>query len=139
MKQIINMMVALMLLTGSVLAVETSFNGAPAVSSKKVEVLYFHFTRRCTTCNNVEKVTRETLLKQYPEQSKNGQITFTSVNLDEKEGEAIGAKHKVEGQALLFVSGDKRVDLTDKAFLYANSGQEKLKAEIRKVVDNMLK
>ncbi len=127
------------LLTGFNFAAETAFCEAPALTPKKVEVFYFHFTRRCATCNNVEKVTRETLLKQYPELSKNGQITFTSVNLDEKEGEAIGAKHKVEGQALLFVSGEKRVDLTGKAFLYANSSQEKLKAEIRKVVDNMLK
>lgn len=107
--------------------------------SKKIDVYYFHFTRRCMTCTNVEKVSKEAVEQQYSEKVKSGQITFQSVNLDEKDGEALGAKLKVEGQALLIISGDKRVDLTDKGFLYANNSPEKLKAEIRKVVDDMLK
>jgi hypothetical protein len=113
------------------------FAGNPG--TKKIEVYYFHFTRRCMTCNNVEKVSKEAVEQQYAEKVKTGEITFKSVNLDEKEGEAIGAKLKVEGQTLLIVSGDKRVDLTDKGFLYANNSPEKLKAEIKKAVDGMLK
>lgn len=113
------------------------FAGSPA--TKKVEVYYFHFTRRCMTCNNVEKVSKEAVEKQYPEKVKSGEITFRSVNLDEKDGEAIGAKLKVEGQTLLIVSGDKRVDLTDKGFMYANNSPEKLTTEIKKAIDDMLK
>jgi hypothetical protein len=113
------------------------FAGNP--SAKKVEVYYFHFTRRCMTCNNVEKVSKEAVEKQYPDKVKAGEIAFKSVNLDEKEGEAIGAKLKVEGQSLLIVSGDKRVDLTDKGFMYANDSPGKLKAEIKKAIDDMLK
>ena len=108
-------------------------------AAKKVEVYYFHFTRRCMTCNNVEKVSKEALQQQYAEKVKSGEIVFKSVNLDEKEGEAVGAKLKVEGQALLIVSGDKKVDLTEKGFMYANNSPEKLKAEIKKVIDEMLK
>jgi len=106
---------------------------------KKIEVYYFHFTRRCMTCNNVEKVSKEAVEQQYAGKVKAGEIAFQSVNLDEKEGEAIGAKLKVEGQTLLIVSGDKRVDLTDKGFLYANNSPEKLKAEIKKAIDRLLK
>ncbi len=113
------------------------FAGSPV--TKKVEVYYFHFTRRCMTCNNVEKVSKETVEKQYSEKVKAGEISFRSINLDEKDGEAIGAKLKVEGQTLLIVSGDKRVDLTEKGFLYANNSPEKLKAEIKKAIDDMLK
>ncbi|HNX86486.1 MAG TPA: nitrophenyl compound nitroreductase subunit ArsF family protein [Bacteroidales bacterium] len=113
------------------------FAGSPA--TKKIEVYYFHFTRRCMTCNNVEKVSKEAVEQQYAEKVKAGEITFKSINLDEKEGEAIGAKLKVEGQTLLIVSGEKRVDLTDKGFLYANNSPEKLKAEIRKAINEMLK
>ena len=68
-----------------------------------------------------------------------GEITFKSVNLDEKEGEALGATLKVEGQTLLIVSGDKRVDLTDKGFMYANNSPDKLKAEIKKAIDGLIK
>jgi len=113
------------------------FAGNPA--AKKIEVYYFHFTRRCMTCNNVEKVSKEAVEQQYAEKVKAGEITFKSVNLDEKEGEAIGAKLKVEGQTLLIVSVDKRVDLTDKGFMYANNSPDKLKAEIKKAIDDMLK
>jgi hypothetical protein len=114
------------------------FAGNPA-PAKKIEVYYFHFTRRCMTCTNVENESKKAVETLYPEQVKKGEITFKSVNLDEKEGEALGAKLKVEGQTLLIVSGDKRIDLTDKGFLYANNSPEKLKAEIKKTIDGMLK
>jgi len=117
----------------------TSPNGPPSLApGKKVEVFYFHFTRRCTTCNNVEKVSKDAVETLYPAGVKSGEITFKSVNLDEKAGEAIGAKYKIEGQTLIVISGDKRVDLTDKGFLYANDSPAKLKAEIKKAVDGML-
>ena len=125
------------LLIISLFMVAGIFAGNPA--TKKIEVYYFHFTRRCMTCNNVEKVSKEAVEQQYAEKVKTGEITFKSVNLDEKDGEAIGAKYKVEGQTLLIVSGEKRVDLTDKGFMYANDKPDKLKAEIKKAVDEMLK
>lgn len=106
---------------------------------KKIEVYYFHFTRRCMTCNNVEKVSKEAVQLQFPDKVKAGEIAFQSINLDEKVGEAIGAKLKVEGQTLLIVSGDKKIDLTDKAFLYANNSPGKLKAEIKKNIEGLLK
>jgi len=107
--------------------------------AKKIEVYYFHFTRRCMTCTNVEKVSKEAVEQQYADKVKAGEILFKSVNLDEKSGEILGVKYKVEGQTLLIISGDKRVDLTDKGFLYANNSPEKLKAEIKKAIDEMLK
>jgi len=113
------------------------FAGNPV--TKKIEIYYFHFTRRCMTCTNVEKVSKAAVEQQYAEKVKTGEITFKSVNLDEKDGEAIGAKYKIEGQTLILISGDKRVDLTDKGFMYANNNPEKLKAEIKKAVDDMLK
>ena len=113
------------------------FAGNP--STRKIEVYYFHFSRRCSTCINVENDSRKALETLYPEQVKKGEITFQSVNLDEKEGEATGAKYKIEGQTLIVISGDKRADLTDKGFLYANNSPDKLKAEIKKAVDGFLK
>ena len=91
------------------------------------------------TCQNVENESKKAVESLYPEQVKKGEITFRSINLDEKEGEAIGAKYKIESQCLVVISGEKRTDLTDKAFLYANNSPEKLKAEIKKTVDGMLK
>jgi hypothetical protein len=108
-------------------------------ATTKIEVYYFHFTRRCTTCINVEKVSKEAVETQFPGQVKSGDITFKSVNLDEKDGEAIGKKYKIEGQTLIVIAGEKRVDLTDKGFMYANESPDKLKAEIKKAIDNLSK
>jgi len=104
----------------------------------KVEVYYFHYTRRCVTCQAVETETQKSILALYPLQAKKGLITFKSINLDDKSSEAIAAKCKAEGQSLLITSSNKRVDLTDKAFMYAKSNPAKLKAELKKIIDPML-
>lgn len=103
----------------------------------KIELYYFHFTRRCATCQAVESETQAAIAKLYPEQVKKGLISFKSVNLDEKTSESLAKKCKVEGQALLVMSGNKRVDITDQAFMYAKSNPEKFKAELKKAIDSL--
>jgi len=104
----------------------------------KVEVYYFHYTRRCMTCNAVEKESKAAIAALYPVQFKKGLITFKSVNLDEKGSEVLAKKCQAEGQALLIISGSKRQDLTDKGFMYAINSPEKLKAELKKAIDPLL-
>jgi hypothetical protein len=106
--------------------------------SAKVEVYYFHFTRRCMTCNAVESESKAAIAALYPTQAKKGLITFKAVNLDEKTSEALAKKCNAEGQALLVISGGKRVDLTEQGFMYAKSSPDKLKAELKKVIDALI-
>lgn len=106
--------------------------------SNKIEVYYFHYTRRCVTCNAVETVTKEAIAEMYPTQFKKGQIIFRSINLDEKKSETIAKQCQAEGQQLLFMSKGKRIDLTDKGFMYAKSTPEKLKAEVKKTIEALL-
>ena len=101
----------------------------------KVEVYYFHYTRRCVTCQAVETESLKSIQQLYPKQYKSGQITFKSVNLDEKSSEALAKKCNAEGQALLVNSTNKRVDLTEQGFMYAKSQPDKLKAELKKTID----
>jgi len=142
MKKFIGLLFLLSVVTGNY---PLQANASPASGrswspgmDKKITVYYFHFTRRCMTCNNVEKVSKDAVETQFAAQVKSGEINFKSVNLDEKDGEAIGAKYKIEGQTLIIISGEKRVDLTDKGFMYANNSPEKLKAEIKKAVEGMM-
>lgn len=112
---------------------------APTVSNKaKVDVYYFHFTRRCITCQAVETETKAAIAALYPTQSKNGLVTFKTVNLDEKTSETLAKKCKAEGQSLLVISGNKRYDFTEQGFRYAKSNPEKLKAELKKTIDLLL-
>ena len=109
------------------------------ISSGKIEAYYFHFTTRCMTCQTVEERAKENLQDLYPEQWKTGTITFQAANRDEKEGEALAKKLGVSGQTLLLVKGDKQVNLTNKAFLYAVTNPAKYKQIIKENVDKLLK
>jgi len=113
---------------------------APATISKspKVEVYYFHYTRRCSTCQAVETESQKAVSALYPTQLKEGIIRFQAINLDNKGTDVLAKKCKVEGQALLVISAGKRVDLTEQGFMYSVNKPEKLKAELKKVIDPLL-
>ena len=111
---------------------------ATITKSPKVEVYYFHFTRRCVTCQAVETESQKAIAALYPVQYKKGLVTFKSVNLDTKTSEALAKRCNAEGQALLVISSGKRVDLTEQGFMYAKSSPEKLRAQFKKVIDPML-
>lgn len=114
-------------------------NTAAAAASNKVEVYYFHYTRRCMTCNTVESETKKALSELYPAQMQSGAITFKSVNLDEDASKALADKCQASGQNLLVVSGTSRTDLTNQAFMNAVNDPGKLKAEIKKTIDPLIK
>ena len=84
---------------------ETKTKNEEVITTAKVEVYYFHNTRRCATCVAVEDVTLETLKESYPEQMKTGELTFASLDLEDND-----------------------------AFLYARTKPEKLKEKINKVI-----
>jgi len=120
--------------TGTTIAADRKTQAAISKPAK-VEVYYFHFTRRCATCQAVETESKKAVATLYPTQAKKGLITFKSVNLDDKGTETIAKKCKAEGQALLVIRAGKRIDLTDKGFMYALNSPEKLKAELKKAID----
>lgn len=105
------------------------------ISTQKIEVYYFHNTRRCATCEAVESVTKSALKENYAEQMENGKITFQSLNVEDDANEPLARKLKVSGQTLLFVKDGKRKDLTNDAFMYARTNPEKLTNKIIKTVD----
>lgn len=106
---------------------------AQQVPSTKVQAYYFHATRRCATCEAVESVTKEALQEYYGEK-----VTFISINREEAKDHPLILKHKVSRQTLLFISGDKVINLTNDAFMNARTNPEKLKAKIKTTVDSML-
>lgn len=108
-------------------------------TADKVEVYYFHFTRRCVTCIAVENKTQEAIVALYPEAYSKGKITFASINLEDEKSKPIAEKAKVTGQALVILSGDFKKDLTAEGFMYANNNYEKFKAEIQKTIDPLVK
>lgn len=112
---------------------------ATAAITNNVEAYYFHFTRRCATCNAVEDVTKEALNEYFADAMDSEKIVFKSVNLDEESSEEIAGKLNVAEQSLLFVSGDEQVNLTSDAFMYARSAPDKLKAKVKETIEEFQK
>ncbi len=107
-------------------------------NSDKIEAYYFHFTARCTTCRTIEARAKENLETLYPNQFKQGLITFQSLNLEEQANKPIAEKLGVSGQTLLIVKGDTKINLTNEGFMYAVVKPEKFKEIINEKVDGLL-
>lgn len=107
-------------------------------SPGKVEAYYFHFTNRCITCKTVESEAKLNIETLYPEQVKQGLVSFQSINLDESSSKDIAKKLQVSGQTLLIVKGDQKINITNEGFMYAVSQPEKFKAVIKEKVDRLM-
>ncbi len=87
----------------------------------QIEVLDFYGTHRCVTCIAIEDNTRYTLETYFSEALNSKKIVFKTINVDEKENEAIAEQFEAVGTALfLNVIKDGKesaIDLTDLAFL----------------------
>lgn len=139
MKRFLKFGIAIVLMLGSwsCVAQETKKTETSATTVSKVEVYYFHFSRRCNTCVSVEENAKLAVEQLYADKVKTGEYTFTGINLDDESSKAIAAKLGVGGQSLLVVCGKNKVDITDKGFMNAHN-LEKMEAEIKKAVDNVL-
>ncbi len=97
-----------------------------------VKAYYFYATRRCATCQAVEKVTKEALKEHY-----GSQVTFLSIDREEDSENPLLEKYKVNGQTLLIVSGDQIKNLTNDAFLNARTNPDKFKTKLKSTIDSM--
>lgn len=105
---------------------------AQNIETSDVEAYYFHFTRRCVTCQSVEKVSADALKELYGDK-----IVLKSINLDEKGNEALAKKLEIQGQTLLLVKGTKKVELTNEGFMYATTNPDKLKEKLKSAVESL--
>jgi len=139
MKTIIRLSLLLMLLISSVVCNAQKSKKANLTKpvSSKVDVYYFHFTQRCKTCHAVEDNAKSAVESLYPEQVKNGNYSFKSLNLDDANSQALAKKLNVGGQTLLVVTGNKKTDITSQGFMYAQE-PTKIKEEIKKAVNGLL-
>ncbi len=109
-----------------------------AISSDNIEVYYFHFTARCVTCNTIESELNNNIESLYAGLKKDNKISFHSINLDQESGEKLAQRLKVSGQTVLIVKGDKRILLTNEAFLYARSNPKKFKSILKEKIDSLI-
>ena len=110
-------------------------------TASKIEVLDFHSTHRCMTCNAIEANTKYTLETYFTKEVEQGKITFQAINVDKKENEKIAEKFEAAGTALflnVIINGkEKQIDLTDFAFMKGND-KEEFSKELKLKIENEL-
>lgn len=113
-------------------------------SISKIEVLDFHSTRRCITCNAIEANTKYTLETYFSKELKDGRITFQTVNVDEDKNEKLAEKFEASGTSLFFNviknGTEKQINLTDFAFMNGKNKDKfstELKSKIEKELANL--
>ena len=111
-------------------------------SISKIEVLDFHSTHRCMTCNAIEANTKYTLNTYFAKEMKDAKITFQVINVDKKENEKIAEKFEASGTALILnvIKNGKetQLNLTNFAFMNGND-QVVFSKELKSKIDTELK
>ena len=65
-------------------------------------------------------------------------VSFVIINREEEKNNLLIKKHKISGQTLLIICGEKVVNLTNEAFLNARTNPDKLKIKIKSTIDSMM-
>lgn len=111
-------------------------------SIAKIEVIDFHSTNRCMTCNAIEANTKYTLDTFFSDELKDGKITFKIINVDKAENEKIAENFEATGTSLflnVIKNGkEKHIDLTN--FAFANGrNQDEFSKELKVKINEELK
>jgi len=111
--------------------------------TNKIEVIDFHSTHRCMTCNAIESSTKYTLDTYFADELKSGKITFQTVNVDEDKNYKMAEKFEATGTALflnVIVDGNEtQINLTDFAFMNGNEQEEFAKGFKAKIEEELKK
>lgn len=107
------------------------------ILTNKIEVIDFHSTHRCMTCNAIEANAKYTLETYFSKELAQNLITFQVINVDEEKNYKIAEKFESTGTSLflnVIVDGkETSIDLTDFAFMDGNNQEDfsiKLKGKI---------
>lgn len=106
-----------------------------------IEVIDFHTTHRCKTCLAIEKAAKNVLETTFAKELQAGIIVFKTVNVDEEANAKLAEKYQASGSALFVHNSTtgNAVDLTDFAFMYVMSNENKFKegfkAEVQKALN----
>ena len=112
--------------------------------TNKIEVIDFHSTHRCMTCNAIESNTKYTLETYFSKELKANKITFKTINVDEEENFKTAEKFEATGTSLflnVIVDGtETAINLTDFAFMngrdtkaFSDELKSKIDVELAKI------
>ena len=85
---------------------------AQSSGADKIQLLYFHRSERCQSCNNAEQYARDTLSQYFPDELKSGKLSIQSI--DYQTDKAMAEKYGVKMQGLkLLITRDGQETVKD--------------------------
>ena len=104
----------------------------PIVKSSEtteIQLVQFHAEHRCVTCNNIEKLSKETI-------KGNQAISFVLYNVDDEKNAKVAEQFEASGTSLYLYNSKTKAtkDLTEMAFMYAKNEGDKFKTELQKEI-----
>lgn len=66
------------------------------IQPDKIEIILFHATNRCYSCNTMEAFMKKTLEENFKDEYKNGEITFQEINWELPENRDIVIKYNAQ-------------------------------------------
>ena len=101
----------------------------------QVKVIYFHGTKRCHTCNKIERLSEETIRDEFAEGLSSGKISWETIDFDLKENEHYLKDYNLVNQALIMIKmkDGKQIEWKDcpKVWQYYDD-QEKFSGYVKK-------
>lgn len=114
-----------------------------AQKQKFVEVLYFHRTVRCHTCETIDSTAKAFIGKEYKKELTSGDVSFTSIDFQVENENALVKKHAINGPTLLIIHHNKtketKFDLTDSGFANSVSNPTKFKGDLKAKIDEFFR
>ena len=113
-------------------------------STTKIVAYYFHGNFRCYNCFTIEQYSKEAIEKYFPEQLKNGKLTFSVINTDMPENEHFIKDYQLYTKSIIvaeFKNG-KQVRWTNLAKVWdyikdRDAFYNYVKAEVQKYVEKL--
>ena len=80
----------------------TQLDQLPPGKAERVEVVYFHRTQRCKSCQEAERLTRKTLDTFFTEQMSSGLISLATIDVQALQNAAQTRKYGASESSLFF-------------------------------------
>ncbi len=102
-----------------------------------VKAYYFHNTRRCVSCTNLEKNSKAVFEDLYRDEIEAGLVEYISLNLQEAEGAETAKRLGVNSIAFVISSEDDVTNLTRPALMSSRT-PDRFRELVKNTVDGYL-
>jgi len=92
----------------------------------KLQIIYFHATHRCPTCNSIEANIKQVLEEFFKAEMEKGTITFDVLNAEDEANKALAEKYQATGAALhlIKIENGNKIDKDFTEFAFAKSRKQ---------------